>query len=210
MRSADAVTLIRVGIIVVVAYLVLTKFNPIIIAILIAIAMLLDAVDGYFAIREASAGKIGFGKYISAALGDKKAKQSVSNYKKKLASISKYGARIDVAGDRAVEYILWMVYVYTGVLPFLVIVIVVIRHSFVDAVMAARGTSSKMKTKFAQLVYSSNLGRGGINVVKFLTFAYLAFVYIWLYPDWIGHALAAILLIYIILRGIAEIYEAYA
>jgi phosphatidylglycerophosphate synthase len=123
---------------------------------------------------------------------------------------ARFGPRIDVAGDRAVEYILWITYTYVGVLPLFVVFIAVIRHSFVDAFMAAKGTSSKMKTRFAQKVYSSNIGRGGINVVKFLAFSYLSLMYVWGYPAIIGYALVAILLAYIVIRGAAEIYEAYA
>ncbi len=210
MRSADAVTVIRVGMIIAAAYLVLIKFNPIFILLIIAIAMLLDAVDGYFAVREVSGGKVGFMMYLDAVSGNKSAAATVKGYKKKVASVSKYGARMDVAGDRAVEYILWIIYTYVNVIPLFVIFIIVIRHSFVDAVMTAKGTSSKMKTRFAQIVYSSNLFRGGINVVKFVTFGYLAFVYVWGYPLWIGYLLTAILVIYILVRGAAEMYEAYS
>lgn len=210
MRSADAITLIRVGIILVVAYLILRAFNPILITALIGIAMLMDALDGYFAVREVSGGRVSLNMYASALLGDASASAKVKEYKEKVKRVSKYGARMDVAGDRAVEYILWITYTFVGVLPLFVIFIIVIRHSFVDAVMASRGTSSKMKTKFARVVYSSNLFRGGINVVKFLTFSYLAFAYIWGYPIAIGYALTAILVTYILIRGAAELYEAYS
>ncbi len=209
MRSADAVTLLRVVLILLVAYLVLEKFNPIAIAAMIALAMAMDALDGYFAVREASKGKVGFSMYLSAALGNSKSRASVSRFKHRVAEMSRYGARIDVAGDRIVEYALWITYTFAGVVPLFVIFLIIIRHSFADAVMAARGTSSKMKTKFARIVYSSNLWRGGINVVKFLAFAYLAFAYSWSYPLWIGYVLVAILVAYILLRGAAEIYEAY-
>ena len=130
--------------------------------------------------------------------------------RRELSKTAKFGPRMDVAGDRAVEYILWVVYTYVNVIPLFILFIVIIRHSFVDAFMAAKGTSSKMKTNFARAVYSSNLGRGGINVVKFLAFSYLSLVYIWAYPAWIGYVLVAILLAYILLRGAAEVLEAYA
>ncbi|MHB1830092.1 MAG: CDP-alcohol phosphatidyltransferase family protein [Candidatus Micrarchaeaceae archaeon] len=210
MRSADATTLVRVLLIVFVAYLILGKYNPIAIIILIAVAMLLDAVDGFFAVNEASNGAVGPFAYIKSVLGDKASVHTVQGFKKKLAKTAKFGPRIDVAGDRAVEYILWVVYTVAGVIPIFVLFIVIIRHSFVDAFMAAKGTSSKMKTRFARVIYSSNLWRGGINVVKFLTFSYLSLVYIWSYPEWIGYVLVTILVSYILLRGAAELYEAYA
>lgn len=210
MRSADATTLFRVFLIVVAAYLVLAKFNPVVTIALIAIAMLLDAVDGFFAVSESSKGKVSFGTYLSAVSGNAQAKALVAQYKGKKTKASQFGPRIDVAGDRAVEYILWITYTVVGIVPLLITILVVIRHSFVDAVMASKGTSSKMKTKFAQVVYSSNLFRGGINVVKFAAFSYLALMYVWGYPAVIGYVLVAILFIYIMVRGAAELNEAYA
>ena len=64
-----------------------------------------------------------------------------------------------------------------------------------------------MKTRFARAVYSSNIGRGGINVVKFATFSYLALMYISGYPSIIGYIMTAILVSYVLLRGAAEVYE---
>ncbi len=210
MRNADIATLIRVLLIVLVAYLILAKFNPIAIIILIAVALLLDAVDGFLAVNQESHGAVGLATYISSLRGNAKAKQLVKGIKQRMSRSARFGPRMDVAGDRAVEYILWAVYTIAGVVPLFVLIIIIIRHSFVDAFMAAKGTSSKMKTKFAQIVYSSNLWRGGINVVKFLTFAYLSLVYVWDYPIWIGYVLITILVAYILLRGAAEICEAYA
>lgn len=210
MRSADAATLFRVLLVVLAAYLIIYRFNPFLIAVLIAAAILLDAVDGFLAVREASAGRVAFGMYLNAALGERSARSKVAAVKKSLKSKAKFGARIDVAGDRAVEYILWMTFTYIGIVPLLVLFLIVIRHSFVDAVMAAKGTSSRMRTKFARVVYSSNAGRGFINVVKFITFAYLPFVYISGYPIGIGYVLIAILFAYIMLRGAAELYESFA
>ena len=67
-----------------------------------------------------------------------------------------------------------------------------------------------MKTGFAKAVYSSNIGRGFVNVVKFVTFAYLPFVYISGYPIIVGYVLVAVLVAYIMLRGAAELYESFA
>ena len=207
MRSADATTLFRVLLAIIAAFLIVYRFNPFLIAALIAIAMLLDAVDGFLAVREASSGMITFGIYLDSALGRGTATARVAAVKKTLKKKAKFGARMDVAGDRAVEYILWITYAYVGIVPLIIVFLVVIRHSFVDALMAAKGTSSKMKTRFAKVVYSSNAGRGLINVVKFLAFAYLAFVYVSNYPIAIGYVLVGILFAYIMLRGAAEAYE---
>ncbi len=208
MRAADAVTYFRTALAIVAVYLVIAKINPILITILIAVVMLLDAGDGYAAVWEGSGGKVSLTEYIKASIGDSRYAKRIKEIKLKLAKTAKRGPRLDVAGDRVVEYALWIVYTYVMVIPLFVLLVVVIRHSFVDALMASKGTSSKMKTKFAKLVYSSSIGRGGINVVKFLAFSYLAFVYVWGYPAVIGYVLVAILLAYILLRGAAEAYEA--
>ncbi|MEM0202314.1 MAG: CDP-alcohol phosphatidyltransferase family protein, partial [Candidatus Micrarchaeaceae archaeon] len=71
-RSADLVTYIRTALVIIVAYLVIAKFNAFAIIILLAIAMLSDAIDGYFAVREESKGKISFITYVRAATGNKK------------------------------------------------------------------------------------------------------------------------------------------
>ncbi len=206
-RSADAVTLIRTAMVFLIVYLVFIKFSPAITILLLIIMFVLDAVDGFFGIREASGNKVGLATYVKAALGEERAKKIVSYYKKRERAIAKFGPRIDVAGDRIIEYTLWIAFTYIGIIPLFVLFIVIIRHSFADALMGARGTSSKMKTRFAKLVYSSNIGRGGINVVKIVTFAYLILVYVSSYPISIGYALIAILVTYILVRGAAEIYE---
>ncbi len=105
------------------------------------------------------------------------------------------------------EYVFWIVFVYINIVPLFVLFLIVLRHSFVDALMGAKGTSSKMHSAFAKWVYSSPIGRGGINVVKCVTFAYLALVYIAGWPIIIGWAFVTILVAYIMLRGAAEIHE---
>ncbi len=207
MRAADGATYFRTALGIFTVYLVIAKTNPVLIAFLIAATMLLDAVDGYFAVRETSRGSVSFVSYVRASMGNRLALAKVRRFKEKSHKTAAYGPRIDVAGDRVVEYVFWIVFAYLHVIPLFVLILVLIRHSFVDAFMAAKGTSSKMKSRFARAIYSSNLGRGGINVVKFLTFAYLGFVYIWAWPAWIGYILVTVLLSYVMLRGAAEIYE---
>jgi phosphatidylglycerophosphate synthase len=208
MRSADAATLFRTLMVFLIAYLVIIKFGPLITILLILVMYVLDGVDGYFAIRSASKSSVGFIEYIKASIGkDEEAKEKMSKFKHIAKKDSKFGPRIDIAGDRVIEYTFWILFTYLRLIPLFVVFIIIFRHSFVDALMASRGTSSKPKTKFARIVYSSNIGRGGINVVKFLAFAYFVLVYVSSYPLWIGYILIAILVIYIVLRGIAEAYD---
>ncbi|HUB92675.1 MAG TPA: hypothetical protein VL945_01825 [Candidatus Saccharimonadales bacterium] len=207
MRSADATTLVRTALAILVVYLIIVKFPVAATILLIAVVIALDGLDGYFAVREESRGRISFSAYLKSALGDNEAKAKVRKVKESIKKSAPHGARMDVAGDRVVEYSLWIVFTYLHVLPIYVILIVLVRHSFVDALMASKGTSSRMKTGFASKIYSSNIARGGINVVKFLTFSYLALVYVSGYPIIFGYILTGILVAYILLRGAAEVYE---
>jgi phosphatidylglycerophosphate synthase len=208
LRSADATTLFRVFLAILAIYLVIIKFNPFVIIILLAVAIILDAIDGFFALYEVSKGKIGFLTYLKHSLGDKKAKEHVAKYKAEISKIAPAGARIDVAGDRIIEFGFWMLFLYLHIVPLWIVIAVVIRHAFADALMGAKGTSMKAKTSIARRLYTSNLSRWGINVVKFVTFSYLVLVYVAGYPALIGTVLVYVLFAFIMLRGAAEIYEA--
>ena len=211
MRSADVATLIRTFMVFLVVYMLLLKINPWVTIFVILIMYLLDGFDGYLAIRSASKGVISFSSYLKAALSkDEKEKEKMAHFKQLAKREARFGPRIDIAGDRVIEYTFWIIFTYLRLIPLFVVFIVIFRHAFVDALMAARGTSSKPRTKFAKIIYSSNIGRGGINVVKFFAFAYLVLVYVSNYPLWVGLVLVAILVIYIVLRGIAEAYDVLA
>ncbi len=183
MNRADAVTLFRTFLVFVIVFMVFAKVTPWVIIPVMAAMFGLDWVDG------------------------KVAKFDIRNGKKPLW----YGPRLDVAGDRITEYVLWILFTFLGIVPLIILLLVVVRHSFADALMGARGTSSKMKTKAAQVLYASDLHRGGIGLVKFITFSYLAWAYVTnsLYGSflYVAYALIGILFIYIMVRGIAEIYD---
>ncbi len=209
MRSADATTLARVGIALLVAYGIFLKINPWILVAGIVFERILDGVDGYLAISEVSKGKIGFMDYVNASIlkKDGPIRKKISEYKAQLSKVAPYGARIDIAGDRAVEYIFWIVFTVLTLIPIWVFIIIMLRNTFVDALMGAKGTSSKMRTRFAQIVYSSNLGRGLANIPKILAFSYLCFVYVYAWPLWIGYVLIGILVSSMLLRGFAQLYD---
>lgn len=210
MRSADATTIFRVLLVFFSIYLIILKINAILIILILAIAFLLDGIDGYLAIREESKGDISIKEYLLAVIGNPKDKKRIKAIKESISKAHPYGPRMDVAGDRAVEYSLWVVFIYLNILPLFILLIIIFRHSFVDAIMGAKGTSNKMKTKLAKVVYSSSIGRGGVNIVKFVTFSYLILVYVSGYPIIYGYILTGILVGYILLRGIAEVNEAFS
>ncbi|MDE1865954.1 MAG: hypothetical protein KGH94_04940 [Candidatus Micrarchaeota archaeon] len=208
MRSADLATFIRVGIIIVVAYLVLTRFNPIVSLALFALALILDGADGYLAVLEASGGKLTLSKYISGLRGDAKLKSEIKGAKLKAAKAAPYGPRLDVIGDRITEYILWALFTFAHVVPLFVFFIVIVRNCAADGLMGLKGTSSKMKTAFAKAMYASAPSRAAANILKFLTFGYLVIEYVAGYPAVIGQWLVAILVVFMVVRGASEVYEA--
>lgn len=202
------VTYLRTALVIIVAYLVIFKFNPYLIIFLLAVAMLSDAIDGYFAVRDESKGKISFFTYVKATTGNKRAWEAVHTIKQNVSKSAPYGPRIDVAGDRISEYVLWVTFAFLGIVPLFILFVIIIRHSFADALLGARGTSSKMHSKIAKALYASNASRAGIQITKFVAFSYLVLVYVAKYPLWLGYVLIGILTIYILARGVAEIYEA--
>lgn len=210
MRAADLTTFIRVGIILLVAYLIVVGFNPFVSIALFAIALILDGVDGYLALFESSGGKISPSDYIHGLLGDKKIMKEVKEARLKTAKLAPYGPRLDVIGDRIIEYILWILFVYVHVVPLFVLFIIVIRNCAADGLMGLKGTSSKMKSSFARIMYASAPSRAAANILKFLTFSYLMLQYVSGYPAIAGQALVAILVIFSVVRGASEIYESFA
>ena len=210
MRKADIATAVRLALVPLIVYSVILRLSPIVPVALFITALALDGVDGFFALNEASNGAIGIGTYLRYALGNDAAARLVSRYKPKLVKEAGYGPRIDVAGDRIVEYSLWMLFIYLRVLPFFVILIVMAVHSVADALMGRRGTSSRIKTRFARLVYASKSSRLIANVLKALTFSYLMLVYISGWNLQVGYALSALLVMFVTLRGVAEIRESVA
>jgi phosphatidylglycerophosphate synthase len=178
-RYADAATLFRTALVFVAAYMILVKYDILLTVSTVIVVFLLDFVDGWLARIDHKRGL----------------KQSF------------YGAKLDIAGDRVTEYSFWMVFTYLGIVPLFVIFIMFLRHSFSDAFTASKGkTFQNMNTAFGKIAYS-HVSRGGIGVVKAVTFIYLTLVYTAGYPILIGYALTGILVAYILLRGAAEIYE---
>lgn len=209
MRLADALTLFRAFLVFVIAYLILVRYNVLLIIVLIAAMYIIDALDGYFSILSISNGTVGMLMYLRYSFDslDKKKTDRINSFKAKSNRESRHGPRIDIAGDRVVEYTFWVLFTYLNIVPLFVIFVIVLRNSFADAFMGERGTSSKLKTRFAQWIYGSALWRGGQNVIKAVTFVYLTLVYLSGWPIFPGYVLVAILVLYSLLRGVAEIYE---
>lgn len=208
MRAADAATIARMLLAVVVAYFVVVKFDAVAAVLLFAVVIVLDAVDGFLAIWQESRYRFGLFSYVRATLlKDRKARELASKHKRSASRKAKFGPRMDIAGDRFVEYAMWITFSIVGIVPLFLLLAVVMRHSIADALMGAKGTSSKMRSRFAKVFYTSNASRAAVNIMKALAFGYLILMYIEGYPAIIGYALIGVLFAIIMLRGAAEIYE---
>ena len=96
-----------------------------------------------------------------------------------LKESSKFGAVLDILGDRIVENIYWIVFAVLGWIPVWVPLIVVTRGIVTDGFRSialekgftAFGSSTMMQTKLGHFLVASNFSRGSYAVTKALAFA---------------------------------------
>lgn len=176
MRSADAVSLFRIPLLLFVLGLIVIKATALLVTSLIAALFALDWVDGFLAKRS----------------GQK---------------IPRYGAYLDIAVDRAIEYAFWLAFTFLLAIPWFVFAIVFVRNMLADALVLRKGkTFSKMGTAFGKIA-SSHLSRGAYAILKAVNFAYLSLVFVSGWPAGIGYVLIALTVAFSLARGAAEIYE---
>lgn len=89
------------------------------------------------------------------------------------------GSVLDIAADRTVELVLWVVYADLDLIPILIPLVVLARGTFVDAVRAvapSRGVSpfDLMRSKVGRFMVKSPLFRSTYAVAKALAFFFLA------------------------------------
>lgn len=110
---------------------------------------------------------------------------------------SVFGATFDIAADRIVENVLWVVLAHQGLIPVWVPLLFIVRGELVDAIRshgAAQGTAAfdMLRSPLAQFLVGGRFMRGFYAVLKATTFAW---VLLWqpvpvLYPsfwaDWSG------------------------
>ncbi len=97
-------------------------------------------------------------------------------------STSRFGAVFDIAGDRVVETVLWIVYADLGLIPIWVPLLVVTRGSVVDALrslsyadgMTAFGERNMMRSSLTHWLTAGRFMRGFYGVAKAIAFVFLA------------------------------------
>ena len=98
-----------------------------------------------------------------------------------LNECSKFGALLDILGDRIVENVYWISFVALGWLPLWVPLVVMSRGMITDALRSvameqgytAFGSSTMMQSKIGKFIVTSNFCRFSYAVFKAIAFAFL-------------------------------------
>ena len=90
---------------------------------------------------------------------------------RKLNETSLLGSVLDIATDRTLEYVLWVVYAHLGLIPVLVPIIVLIRGTAVDAVRSVRMKSGlsafdQIQSPLSKFLVSSRFMRAFYGIAK--------------------------------------------
>jgi len=90
---------------------------------------------------------------------------------RKLNEASLLGSVLDIATDRILEYVLWVVYAHLGLIPVLVPIIVLVRGTAVDAVRSVRMKSGlsafdQIQSPLSKFLVSSRFMRAFYGIAK--------------------------------------------
>jgi phosphatidylglycerophosphate synthase len=100
---------------------------------------------------------------------------------RKLNQTSKLGGILDIAGDRCVEMLYWIVFSVLQWIPVWVPILFLVRGTFVDAIRSffseqgytAFGAKTLMQTKLGKFLVASNFSRFSYAVAKAVAFCLL-------------------------------------
>ncbi|TVR82744.1 MAG: CDP-alcohol phosphatidyltransferase family protein [Rhodospirillales bacterium] len=135
-----------------------------------------------------------------------------------------FGSIFDIAVDRVVENVLWIVLGHIGLVPIWVAIVFIVRGAIVDSIRYAaisRGESAfgMMRSALGRTLVAGRAMRGLYGVAKAATFAWVLFFQPWptLYPqawerwaDTVGMVTLALVLLSValcILRGVPVVAE---
>ncbi|MGA7733716.1 MAG: CDP-alcohol phosphatidyltransferase family protein [Chloroflexia bacterium] len=143
------------------------------------------------------------------------------------------GAVVDIAGDRIVENVYWVVFAHLGLVSVWFPLLQIARSFTVDALRSLAlaegktpfGEKTMMRSRFGTWLASSRFHRGLYGAAKVVTFIWFLLqmaltVQVTRYPDWarnfgnalgiiqaIGVALAVFTIIYSLLRGAVVVWD---
>ena len=94
---------------------------------------------------------------------------------------SPFGAILDIAVDRAIEYILWIVFAHLGLVPVWVALVFVVRGTVVDAIRyggVLRGETpfGMMRSRLGRQLVAGRFMRAFYGTLKAVTFAWILFL----------------------------------
>jgi CDP-diacylglycerol--glycerol-3-phosphate 3-phosphatidyltransferase len=89
------------------------------------------------------------------------------------------GGMLDIAADRAVEIVLWVVFAHLGLIPLIIPVIFIVRGALTDsirevALRAGESPHSMMRAQLARWLVASPVMRSSYGAIKALAFVTLA------------------------------------
>ena len=113
---------------------------------------------------------------------------------RKRNSTSQFGAVFDIAGDRIVETVLWVVFADLDVVPLWVPLLVIVRGGIVDALrslsysegMTAFGEKNMMRSDLTRWLTAGRFMRGLYGFAKAAAFVFLTGYYGYIQPDSAG------------------------
>lgn len=132
------------------------------------------------------------------------------------------GSVLDIAADRAVEIILWVMYANLGLISWIIPVTVIIRGALTDSIREAgyaRGATAfgSLRTGWGRWIVAGRPMRAAYGLVKAAAFVLLALTLAlqslqasWVIPVWsAGIVLSWIALVFCIVRGVPVVVEAF-
>lgn len=143
---------------------------------------------------------------------------------RRLGEASLFGSVFDIAVDRVVENVLWLVLANLNLVPVWIAILFVTRGFLVDSIRsqgAARGETpfGMMRSPLGRFLVAGRFMRAAYGVVKTVAFAWILMIQPWpaLYPDlwarwsWalqaVGHGLAYIAVLFSLARGLPVLAE---
>jgi CDP-diacylglycerol--glycerol-3-phosphate 3-phosphatidyltransferase len=93
--------------------------------------------------------------------------------------VSLLGSVLDIATDRTLEVVLWVVFAHQGLIPIIIPLIVITRGTTVDAIRAVGMSSGlapfeQIKARISQFLVSSPFMRSTYGIIKTLAFTSLS------------------------------------
>ena len=132
------------------------------------------------------------------------------------------GSVLDIAADRAVEVVLWVLFAYLQLVPLAVPLIFIVRGALTDSVRAVgyaggKSAHAQLRSRWGSWLVASRPMRGGYGLVKALAFLLLTATLAlqsaglsWWQPVWTAASgLSGVATLLCIVRGLPVVLDAF-